>query len=397
MPSIASLDPLWVSTWPGVHKILLRFRYSQCSDCWGWGCIEWREFTVKDDVLDLISRLSARTFLGAEMCRNAEWLAITKSYTLNAFRSAEILRPYPPWLRSVAHWFIPECKTLRQQVTDSRRIIEPFLAERRRLRQEARALSNNDAVDWFEQEARDRQYDPVAKQLALSVVAIHTTTDLLVETMLRIAEHPALFDALRKETVEALSGGWKKTALSNMRLMDSVLKEAQRLKPITSGTYTRNTPSHSESVLRQYPAIMARVATRPVTLPNGLTLQTGERCVGDIGGMYNPSVYPNPHEFDGYRFKNMRGNAELDSQAHLVSTSPSHLGFGHGKHACPGRFFASNELKVALAHLLMKYEWKLTPEHEHQWQEWGVAWSADDGAKLLMRKREKPEIDIDAC
>lgn len=144
--------------------------------------------------------------------------------------------------------------------------------------------------------------------------------------------------------------------------------------------------------------MMARVATRPVTLPNGLRLEPGEKCVGDIGAMYDPAVYPRPHDFDGYRFVKMRGgsDAELESQAHLVSTSSTHLGFGHGKHACPGRFFASTELKIGLSHLLMKYDWQLTPGHEHRWQDWGVAWTADASAKLLMRKRQTPEMDIDA-
>jgi cytochrome P450 len=31
---------------------------------------------------------------------------------------------------------------------------------------------------------------------------------------------------------------------------------------------------------------------------------------------------------------------------------------GHGKSACPGRFFASSEVKILFAHLLLNYEWK---------------------------------------
>ncbi|KAF9881451.1 cytochrome p450 monooxygenase [Colletotrichum karsti] len=354
------------------HAVDLRFGTSN----------QWREFNIKDDALDVISRLSSRVFLGAEVCRNEAWLHITKSYTVNAFIGAETMRIYPSWLRGVAQWFVPQCKILREQVADARRIIEPVLQRRKDLRTQAQARGEpvprfNDGLDWFEEDSKGNQYDPAGAQLGLSAVAIHTTTDLLVETMLRVAEHPELFDALRKELVEVLSAeGWKKTALFNMKLADSVLKEAQRLKPVTS-------------------SVMFRVATRPVTLPNGLQLQTGERCVADLGQMQDPEVYENPHEFDGYRFARMRGSPGLDSQAHLVSTSPAHLGFGHGQHACPGRFFAANELKIALAHLIMKYDWHLTPGYKHCWQEYGFGWSSDGTAKLLMRRRETPEIDID--
>jgi hypothetical protein len=38
---------------------------------------------------------------------------------------------------------------------------------------------------------------------------------------------------------------------------------------------------------------------------------------------------------------------------------PDSLEFGHGSHACPGRFFAVNVLKAIVAHLLLKYDLKL--------------------------------------
>lgn len=32
------------------------------------------------------------------------------------------------------------------------------------------------------------------------------------------------------------------------------------------------------------------------------------------------------------------------------------LGFGHGKHPCPGRYFAAHEMKLMLAHLVQNYD-----------------------------------------
>ena len=43
----------------------------------------------------------------------------------------------------------------------------------------------------------------------------------------------------------------------------------------------------------------------------------------------------------------------------LTSTGTDDLAFGYGLHACPGRFFASAELKLILAHLIVKYDFKL--------------------------------------
>ncbi|KXJ90272.1 hypothetical protein Micbo1qcDRAFT_164807 [Microdochium bolleyi] len=32
------------------------------------------------------------------------------------------------------------------------------------------------------------------------------------------------------------------------------------------------------------------------------------------------------------------------------------MGFSHGSHACPGRFFAANQLKIALSHIALHYD-----------------------------------------
>lgn len=189
----------------------------------------------------MVARLSSRVFLGPEMSNNEDWLSITKEYTVHSVIAAFHLRMFPLRLRALAHWFLPECKMVRKQVAQSREIISPVIRKRREAREQAAAEGRpvpdfNDALDWFEEESRGKAYDPVLCQLGLSFVAIHTTTDLLTEAMLRIAENPDLFGALRTEIVGVLkTEGWKKTALFNMKLLDSVLKESQRLRPVSMG------------------------------------------------------------------------------------------------------------------------------------------------------------------
>lgn len=86
------------------------------------------------------------------------------------------------------------------------------------------------------EESQGSPFDPVGAQLGLSIVAIHTTTDLATETMLRLMVRPKLMEDVRAEIVAVLrKEGWTKSALFNMKLLDSVIKEAQRLKPTTSG------------------------------------------------------------------------------------------------------------------------------------------------------------------
>jgi cytochrome P450 len=48
-----------------------------------------------------------------------------------------------------------------------------------------------------------------------------------------------------------------------------------------------------------------------------------------------------------------------ENRHQFVTTSLESLNFGHGNHACPGRFFASNEMKVTLIELLRSWDFRL--------------------------------------
>lgn len=137
------------------------------------------------------------------------------------------------------------------------------------------------------------------------------------------------------------------------------------------------------------------MALEDVTLPMGLTVKKGEKVVVGSTHMWRDEYYKDAANFDGYRFLRMRETPGEEHMAHLVSTAQNHLGFGHGIHACPGRFFASNEIKIALCHLLLKYDWKL-PEGIKRPQAiaHGMMYISDPTAKLLIRRRRE-EIDLE--
>jgi cytochrome P450 len=188
--------------------------------------------------------MASRVFLGDELCRNEAWLKITKEYAINMFGAIRKFQHYPPPLRKIFQWFIPECKLVRDQFETASQIIAPVIAERRRVKEEARVTGKeipvfNDALDWVTQEAEAKgcEFDMRTFQLMISFVAIHTSADLLVQTMLDLAQHQEIMQPLRDEIVGVLrADGWRKTSLYNMKLLDSVLKESQRLRPIGYGT-----------------------------------------------------------------------------------------------------------------------------------------------------------------
>ncbi|KAI0157831.1 cytochrome P450 [Xylariaceae sp. FL1272] len=340
--------------------------------------LEWREVQVSTSVLNLVTRLSARVFVGPELCRNDEWLRLTHEYTLTLVIAGARLRSYPKFIRPVVHWFLPECKTLRAQNKDAQRVIGSVIDKRRAMKAKAGGASPdfNDALQWAEGEAAGQPYEPAFFQLGMSFVAIHTTTDLLSKFMVQLAESPEFFAPLREEIAMVIgASGWEKASLHGLKLLDSALKETQRLKPAQT-------------------ASMFRYGQADVKLSNGLDLRRGDRVVVDMSRMRDPTVYENPFKWDPYRFLRMR-DGDNGSQALLVTAAGAdHLGFGYGVHACPGRFFAANEVKIALCHILVKYEWTLVAGTTSQEVVLGFELTFDPTSKIMIRRHNVMEVDI---
>ncbi|KAI0527714.1 cytochrome P450 [Xylaria bambusicola] len=342
---------------------------------------EWKEVGLQGMTLSLVAQLSSRVFLGEKLCRNPEWLDVTSQYPPTAFNAAQQLRLYPKPLQPLVNWFLPECRLLRRQQARARSMIVPVIEERKAEKRRAIEAGQpvpvyDDAIDWAEEEAKRFTYEPAHFQLAMSNAAIHTTSDLLSQTLLEILAHPELIQPLRNEITEVLRiHGWTKVGLYNLKLMDSIMKETQRMKPIQMVT-------------------MQRVAVADVHLSDGSIIPKGAKCAVANTSRLDDGIYKEPKEFDGYRFLNMRNDAGNEHSAQLVTTSPDSLGFGHGTHSCPGRFFAANELKVAICHLILKYDLELSAgtSPEPFWYGWNL--NANLGAKIRVRRR-KEEIDID--
>ena len=64
--------------------------------------------------------------------------------------------------------------------------------------------------------------------------------------------------------------------------------------------------------------------------------------------------------FDGLRYWSMReqGTPEDVQKHQFASIDRSHLHFGVGHNACPGRWFASNVLKMMVGEMLLRYDLK---------------------------------------
>jgi cytochrome P450 len=138
--------------------------------------------------------------------------------------------------------------------------------------------------------------------------------------------------------------------------------------------------------IKKNTASFERKVLQPVTLSNGQVIPPGVLLeISSHGINHDESIYPNPNTYDGLRFYRQRGqqqqqqqqqqsksafpssveNSRQDSSAahnQFVSVTQNSLTFGYGRHACPGRFFAANEIKMILARAVLTFDIRVVGE-----------------------------------
>jgi cytochrome P450 len=131
--------------------------------------------------------------------------------------------------------------------------------------------------------------------------------------------------------------------MAKLKKLDSFMREVQRLR----GNITS----------------FIRKVMQPITLSDGTQLPAGTKILAAQAGIsHDERFFKNPDELDALRFYRKRMmSEEASNREQFTSLSDTNINFGAGKHACPGRFFASNVIKTVLAYYLINYDLRLKP------------------------------------
>ena len=212
--------------------------------------------------------------------------------------------------------------------------------------------------------------------MTLNFAAIHTSTMTTVNLVLDIVSAPpqqhCLEDILAESEAihQRYQGKWSRARIADMKALDSALRESMRISGFGSKVFSRKVTSPDG-----------------VFLPNGTHLRQGVTvCISGYSMHHDKSIYPDPFQFQYDRFmQSSRGEVGVPHKA-ATTTEPVYGIWGHGKHACPGRFFAVDMIKMIVASLIRNFEIKQLPQRP------GNVWIGDTpipprSATIQIRRR----------
>lgn len=90
----------------------------------------WATVPIQPLILDIVTKVSSRPFVGDYLCEDPKWLEIQKQYAGLSFTAASELRKCTALFRPIKHWFLPSCVVLRQLVQDARVLVASELKRR---------------------------------------------------------------------------------------------------------------------------------------------------------------------------------------------------------------------------------------------------------------------------
>ena len=129
-----------------------------------------------------------------------------------------------------------------------------------------------------------------------------------------------------------------------MMTLDSALRESMRISGFGSKVFNRKV-----------------IAPNGIILPNGVHLPHGVTvCVSGYSLHHDETIDPEPYQFNYRRFARPNHTSPTTTSSILTAatTSLNYAIWGHGKHACPGRFFAVDMIKMVVAYIITHYEIK---------------------------------------
>ncbi|KJA21006.1 hypothetical protein HYPSUDRAFT_203391 [Hypholoma sublateritium FD-334 SS-4] len=303
----------------------------------------WTSVPAYQLAADVICRVTSRYLFDEPLCNDPNIRVICEQATGEIFKG-RFVRYLPESSKPFVARLITKVHGLHAGMMQC---IGPIIENRLERRQlngaDCTEEEPNDIITWLIDGAINAGQSPTVadistRVLLISFTSIHTTSAVFTTILYQLCMNPQDVATLRDEVQRVVQAeNWTRLAVTKMHNLDSYLRESQRLHTIANLSVVR-------MPLEEY------TFSDGLVVPGGIILS-----INTFSRHRSADHYLSPDTFDGFRY------AREGGQGQSLATGPSmeYHSFGHGRSACPGRFFATAEIKLMLAHLIAHYDFKM--------------------------------------
>jgi cytochrome P450 len=332
-------------------------------------------------IVKLVVLSNAVSFFGKDLAKNEAFMESALTYIEETFICAEILRLLPKFMSPILG------QLMRRRLKSQDVVYSTLLAvtEQRCLERDMKNLGQNvphhaDCIQWImETSPRAKPWTPmriVHELMAIWFGSVHAVSTTITFAIHDLCLHPEYAEPMRQELLAGYAD-FEKTGLG-LPLMDSFIKESARITPVEAQS-TR------------------RAALRPFTFSDGTKLNIGDwGCTPVKAIMHDPEFYPEPLQFNGFRFadpaivKAAGDNFKTPQPkpSKLTDCSSTYHVWGTGRMACPGRYYATAVMKVILGQIIMNYHCELLNRDSSRCLTWRSTMLPKHSTKVVFTRRD---------
>ncbi|KAM4056180.1 cytochrome p450 [Hirsutella rhossiliensis] len=326
-------------------------------DCWGADSQNWTTVGAWDTLSRAVARAVNRAYVGLPLCRNETLLEQSRLYANAVYMGSALITAMPKCTRPALGPLI--ALPAKRYLAGCKRVLVPLVEERLRRWDGGKAGEKmpDDALQWMVERCAKvgpGQMEPAGiaqRLLILNLVSIYTTSYAFTNCVLDLHGSESRDDfvaGLRREcdgVAAELDGLVTGKAIDKLFRVDSAVRESMRISCFGIISLPRIVGPGQALDLGS-----------DIKIPPGVRLGIPSQAIHR-----DASYYDDPLRYDAFRFSRDfespdGAGRQAAGQKRSVDVSSSFLTYGFGKHACPGRWFASQLMKQALAYIVQNYE-----------------------------------------
>ncbi|KAF2464155.1 cytochrome P450 [Lindgomyces ingoldianus] len=331
----------------------------------------WMSVSTFGLARSITERVNAQICLGTELADSPNFMEAASRYSHDAILAAEICRQLPSVLTPLIAPVIMKWSGAMHKVQASlQRVVEA------RIQGSSRGSNQPmDCLQWIIQSSHTNAQRAPGRLLqqagAIFFASSHQMPMALVYAIYTLCVNPEYVKLLREEASSKLDKE-ASNPFKRLILLDAFLRESARLNPLDALSIQKK-------------------VMQPFDLPSGARIPAGNLvAVPQQAILRNEHLYPDPESFNPFRYLSPPGQPQAkDFTTRYTDVNTSYPYWGSPRKPCPGRWYVSETMKLAILHLIMNYDVKLVDEQAPRSFFWTTALVPRMDTKILLKTRSK--------